>query len=71
MSISAPEQPKADPLAGKVQGGKYVPPARRGAGGADSPAVVVTSSAPSRRKPKVAPNLQSESDFPTLGGGPE
>ena len=74
---TAPEPQSTPLMAGKVQGGKYIPPARRGAGssasggsgsggsGSDNP-IIVTSSA--KRKPKVAPNLRSESDFPTLGG---
>ena len=50
--------------------GKYVPPSLRGAmsasGSSDSPAA--TRQVP--RKKKAAPNLHSEEDFPTLGGGP-
>ena len=50
--------------------GKYVPPSLRGAmsasGSSDSPA----ATRPVPRKKKAAPNLHSEEDFPTLGGGP-
>ena len=56
----------AEPPAAKTPG-KYVPPSMRGGAGA-------TPSEPTRptplRRKKVAPNLQSEDDFPTLGGGP-
>lgn len=41
---------------------KYVPPAQRQA------ALAATN--PIRRGKKEAPNIQSEEDFPTLGGGP-
>lgn len=40
---------------------KYIPPAQR-------QAAQTGSSNPIRRKPKEAPNIQSEEDFPTLGG---
>ena len=43
-------------------GGKYVPPNRRNESGASAVPVVVQRP----RKPKVAPNIQSEMDFPTL-----
>ena len=62
------EESKSDTT--PARSGKYVPPSLRGAmsasGSSDSPAA--TRSVP--RKKKAAPNLHSEEDFPTLGGGP-
>ncbi|CAL1546959.1 unnamed protein product [Lymnaea stagnalis] len=45
---------------------KYVPPAQRHA----AQSANSTSSFPASRKKKEAPNVNSEEDFPTLGGGP-
>ncbi|KAL8570195.1 hypothetical protein ACOMHN_030990 [Nucella lapillus] len=45
---------------------KYVPPAQRNAAASSTSA----SNPISRRCNKKAPNIQSEVDFPTLGGGP-
>ncbi|GFS20234.1 CDV3-like protein [Elysia marginata] len=71
-TVPEPSQPivqaeavKESPAAAKVPG-KYVPPAQRAA------AMSSASSHPmanSRRK-KEAPNMNSEVDFPTLGGAP-
>ena len=44
---------------------KYVPPAQRLA------AMMPAGNPMSRRSNKKAPNIQSEEDFPTLGGGPQ
>ncbi|KAK0050435.1 protein CDV3 [Biomphalaria pfeifferi] len=44
---------------------RYVPPAQRHAAQTSS-----TPHFPSSRKKKEAPNVNSEEDFPTLGGGP-
>lgn len=57
---SEPSAPKAP--------SKYVPPSQR-AGGAGSQASGPTLPAHLRKK-RAAPNLRSEDDFPTLGGGP-
>ncbi|XP_012938314.1 protein CDV3 homolog isoform X2 [Aplysia californica] len=62
---AAPEPVKEEAPTPKVPG-KYVPP---GARLAASSASSSSPSFPSRRK-KEAPNLHSEEDFPTLGGGP-
>ncbi|KAK3106024.1 hypothetical protein FSP39_011195 [Pinctada imbricata] len=56
--------PPAEPVAKTP--GKYVPPSLRG--GASASPSEPTRPTPLRKK-KVAPNLQSEEDFPTLGGG--
>ncbi|KAL4228466.1 hypothetical protein ACF0H5_011513 [Mactra antiquata] len=52
--------------------GKYIPPSQRGAAasgstGGSTPGPTVPAHL---RKKKTAPNLKSEEDFPTLGGGP-
>ena len=44
---------------------KYVPPAQRHA------ALNPAGNPIARRSNKKAPNIQSEEDFPTLGGGPQ
>lgn len=51
--------------------GKYIPPSQRaaaaaGASGGSTPGPTVPAHI---RKKKNAPNLRSEEDFPTLGGG--
>lgn len=67
---TAPEPPPPEPeppKEGEQKPKKYVPPGARAAQSAGS-----TATTPSRvpaRKKKAAPNLQSEDDFPTLGGG--
>ncbi len=48
---------------------RYVPPSMRGQQGQDRSSKSLTPMN-SRWKKKIAPNLQSEEDFPTLGGGP-
>lgn len=58
-----PETPKED----KPKPGKYVPPGARAA--QSSTAMTPTRLTAGVRKKKTAPNLQSEDDFPTLGGG--
>lgn len=56
-----PETPKED----KPKLGKYVPPGARAGGQSASG----TPTRPTPRRKKTAPNLHSEDDFPTLGGG--
>ena len=72
-SISEPEPPKPVEEPAQKPTGKYVPPSmRRGMDGGSAPSSLVGSvygNARSRFK-KTAPNLTSEDDFPTLGGGP-
>ncbi|XP_062588539.1 protein CDV3 homolog [Saccostrea cucullata] len=48
--------------------GKYIPPSMRG--GAMSTSSTDSPARPTPRRKKAAPNLSSEEDFPTLGGGP-
>lgn len=67
----APTQPPADQPSEPSKPTKYVPPAvRAAAAAASSGASPGEPSRPSQlRRKKVAPNIQSEDDFPTLGGG--
>lgn len=62
----APEPKVEEPPPAKSTG-KYVPPGAR----ASAAASANLAAMPSRRKPKTAPNITSEWDFPTLGGGSE
>lgn len=65
--IAMPEPPPPEPEPAKEdepKPRKYVPPGAR-AGGSSS----VTPSRLTARRKKTAPNLHSEDDFPTLGGG--
>ncbi|KAJ8307162.1 hypothetical protein KUTeg_015246 [Tegillarca granosa] len=68
----APSQPPADQPSEPSKPTKYVPPAVRAAAAAAASSGA-SPGEPSRatqlRRKKVAPNLQSEDDFPTLGGG--
>ena len=72
ISVKSVQETKPEPVKEEVSTpgpklpGKYVPPGARNAATSASN----TPSFPSRRNPKVAPNLQNELDFPTLGGGP-
>lgn len=49
-----------------VTGGRYVPPSMRGGGARELEPVSVRK--PQRKK--VAPNVNSQEDFPTLGAAP-
>jgi len=61
-----PEHETVIPVLPNTQGGKYIPPSMRGQPAAGSgPA---SGPKPRRGKPKHAPKLDSEEDFPTLGG---
>ena len=51
-----------------VTGGKYVPPSRRGGGATTTELEPVSLKRPTRKK--VAPNVNSQEDFPTLGAAP-
>lgn len=51
-----------------MSGGKYVPPSRRGQADAPMEKVSIKKSGGGRRK--VAPNISSQEDFPTLGEAP-
>lgn len=62
-TVEAPVQEEEGPPLPNVKSGKYVPPNMRN----QSASSEVTPRAHLRRK-KEAPNLQSEEDFPTLGG---
>lgn len=67
---AAPEpEPQPEPVkeVAPVRSGKYVPPGARSGDSSGGPSI---SRAALNRKKKIAPNLQSQSDFPTLGGGP-
>lgn len=63
------EPPKEEPK----PTGKYIPPSQRGAaaagGGASTPSGPTLPTHIRNRK-KVAPNIKSEEDFPTLSGQP-
>lgn len=61
--VAAPEPKVEEPTPTTKTTGKYVPPGARAA--AANPTALPLS----RRKPKTAPNIKSEEDFPTLGGG--
>ena len=71
--LPEPEPPKPVEEPAQKLTGKYVPPSmRRGMDGGSAPSALTGSvygNARSRFK-KTAPNLTSEDDFPTLGGGP-
>ena len=60
-----PEPPKED----KPKPGKYVPPGARAAQSSGSTGLTPTRLTGGVKKKKAAANLQSEDDFPTLGGG--
>ncbi|XP_046357426.1 protein CDV3 homolog isoform X1 [Haliotis rufescens] len=62
----APQPPKPKEEAPVKTTGKYVPPGARSSGGGGSSSA---SSAQAIRRKKEAPNIKSEVDFPTLGGG--
>lgn len=63
------EESKSDTTSAKP--GKYVPPSMRaGMGGSASSSDSPGSARPTPRRKKTAPNVNSEEDFPTLGGGP-
>lgn len=50
--------------------GKYIPPSQRAAAAAAASGVAPSPTVPAHlRKKKAAPNIKSEEDFPTLGGG--
>ena len=62
ITEAVPEPPPAHKEEPPKTTGKYVPPAIEGGG-------LTPSSGPQRhRRSKVAPNVNSELDFPTLGG---
>jgi len=70
--FSEPEPPKPVEEPAQKPTGKYVPPSMRRAMDGSSPASSMGGgygTSRSRLK-KTAPNLTSEDDFPTLGGGP-
>ena len=63
----APVAPVEESPAGPKVPGKYVPPSQRNGG---TPASSGTPGMfPHSRRKKEAPNVNSEVDFPTLGGG--
>lgn len=67
--VAKPTGPVADdPIIPNVSGGRYIPPSQRRAATA-APASTASASG-GRRKPKVAPNITSADDFPTLGAAP-
>lgn len=62
------ETPKEE---SKPTTGKYIPPSQRGAAAAGGGGATPGPTIPAHlRRKKAAPNLRSEEDFPTLGGGP-
>lgn len=64
----APEPAPKQTAPASVSGGKYIPPSKRGLVGIDSTPSPNVSAQQRRRAKKEAPNIQSEHDFPTLGG---
>ncbi|VDI53685.1 Hypothetical predicted protein [Mytilus galloprovincialis] len=67
-STAMPEPPPPEPEPSKDDKpklGKYVPPGARSGG----QSATGTPTRPTPRRKKTAPNLHSEDDFPTLGGG--
>lgn len=63
--VPVDEKPKED----SKPTGKYIPPSQRGAAGAAGSGAGPTIPTHLRKLKKNAPNLTSEEDFPTLGGG--
>lgn len=67
--VMAEEPPK--PKEESKPTGKYIPPGQRAAAAAAASGATPSPTVPSHlRKKKVAPNIKSEEDFPTLGGAP-
>lgn len=63
-------QPVETPTEESKPVGKYVPPSQRAAAAAGASGASPGPTVPAHlRKKKAAPNLKSEEDFPTLGGG--